>query len=97
MRYGKTIEFDLFYYLIFREEMRKFEPEAMRAFVKYKPLKKLIAQCVTTPRDNDEKSPEESPVITKDELSDVECDVIAMTRYIFDNIIFEIQFCGNSD
>ena len=77
--------------------MRKFEPEAMRAFVKYKPLKKLIAQCVTTPRGNDEKSPEESPVITKDELSDVECDVTAMTRYIFDNIVFEIQFCGNSD
>ena len=33
----------------------------------------------------------------EDKLSDVECDVTAMTRYIFDNIVFEIQFCGNSD
>ena len=72
--------------------MRKFEPEAMRAFVKYKPLKKLIAQCVTTPQDDNEKSPEESPIMTKDELPDVECDVTAMTRYIFDNIVLKSSF-----
>ena len=31
--------------MIRRSEMVKFEPEAMRAFVKYKLLKKVITQC----------------------------------------------------
>lgn len=59
--------------------MLKFEPEAMRAFVKYKPLKKLIAKCVHMEINEDEKISQESP---KSPVTDtnMENDAAAMTR-----------------
>lgn len=63
-----------------RTEMLKFEPEAMRAFVKYKPLKKLIAQCVHKEDLDESKFPEVSPKLSETDPAVVENDAKAMTR-----------------
>lgn len=50
--------------------MLKFEPDAMRAFVKYKLLKKLIGQCVDRRVKKGEEggqSPKESEQLTEEE------------------------------
>lgn len=60
--------------------MLKFEPEAMRAFVKYKPLKKLIAQCVHQETIDNDTIAMESPKITPDSSEVIENDLTAMTR-----------------
>ena len=67
--------------VIGRTEMLKFEPDAMRAFVKYKLLKKLIGQCVDRRVKKGEEgaqSPKESTPLTEEEK---EGDLQAMTAF----------------
>lgn len=67
--------------VIGRTEMLKFEPDAMRAFVKYKLLKKLIGQCVDRRVKKGEEgaqSPKESTPLTEEEK---ERDLQAMTAF----------------
>ena len=61
--------------------MVKFEPEAMRAFVKYKLLKKVIAQC--TDRRKAKTANEDGNELNKETISENgnESDAKAMATY----------------
>lgn len=70
MLYGKTIECCFECWIMDRTEMLKFEPDAMRAFVKYKLLKKLIGQCVdrrVKKGEEGSQTPKESEQLTEEE------------------------------
>lgn len=57
-----------------RTEMVKFEPEAMRALVKYKLLKKQIAQCI----DRRDKPHIPDREITPPTEEEIKANVVAM-------------------
>lgn len=79
MLYGKTIEYGSVADSTFRTEMVKFEPEAMRALVKYKLLKKQIAQCIDR-RDKPHNSTNETSPPTEEEIK---ANVTAMQTWEF--------------
>ena len=63
-----------------RTEMVKFEPEAMRALVKYKLLKKLIAQCSGKRSKEKEPSKENTESMSPEERNN---EANAMKRFYF--------------
>lgn len=64
-----------------RTELVKFEPEAMRAFVKYKLLKKVIAQCMDRRKLKSEKDSERMSSSDMSPEDMQEMDAKAMTTY----------------
>lgn len=68
--------------MIERTELVKFEPEAMRAFVKYKLLKKVIAQCIDRRKIWNDKDPERlsSSDLSPEDIQ--EMDAKAMATFV---------------
>lgn len=73
----KQSSINIYLHSIYRTEMLRFEPEAMRAFVKYKPLKKLIAQSVHKESVESESTSEQP----EKDIPSVENNAKAMATY----------------
>ena len=62
--------------------MLKYDADAMRAFVKYKPLKKLIAKCINKESLDDSTTTKETEKSPDMDNPDEEINVEAMKEFI---------------